>query len=106
MFELVDGEKKRQIAFGHYDSINIDNIKFKERVYFVQGVYRIFDRPKYIEFTSVFSAYDNAPTDLIDFITGAKVIYGYTCYNTTNPYYPRYNDKEPYEHSITFVENK
>ena len=25
MFELVDGEKKIQIAFGHYDSINVDN---------------------------------------------------------------------------------
>ena len=102
MFELVDSQKNKQVAFSNDDSINIDNLKLTERVYFVQSAYRVFSKPKYIEFTSIF-ADDLSPHVLIDFLTGVKVIYGYTCYNTTTKY-PM--DNEPYEHSITFVQNK
>lgn len=103
MFELVSGSDNKRIGlvFSYDNSINIDKLEFPERVYFVHGVHLIFDRPKYIEFTSVFSE-ANPNKTFMDFLNGKKVIYNYTCYDTSR----KIDTYKKYEHSLTFVQNK
>lgn len=102
MFELVDGEKKRQIAFSNDTVVYMDDLKFEDRVYFIHGIYNVCTKPKYIEFISIHS--DTKPSEtFLDFKCGRKVIYGYTCYDTTKY---RFKNNVPYEHSLTFMQNK